>query len=518
VYYFNVLDPRPHLYGLTIDATGSGTITLYQGSSDLRVSDETIGQFGRGTFTQTGGTHAINNLWVGGYSSTYNLSGTGVLSVYSYEVLSGLGTLFTQTGGTHMVPYILWVGHRGTGTYNLSDGSLSAGEECIGVWGGRGTFTQTGGTNTVGDWFGVGAYGTGTGTYNLSAGSLSASRQYIGADRGTGTFTQTGGTNTTNLLNVGGTWGNTGTGIYNLGDGSLSGHEESIGDGGTGTFTQTGGTNTTETLTIKARPTGTGVYNLDGGTLNATTGIVNNDRFNYSGGTLNGKFTNNVGATFTLSGAGTRTVNGDLTNSGTVKVTGSTYGTKAVFTGNVVNYGVLNTDPATLEFFGDLTVGTGGSIQASAGDQYVLHKNFLINASTAGWTTSEADLIFTGTGSHLFSFGSSNLTWNGLSLKDDVTLNFLGDTGSFHAAFLSGLVFNANRTIITNVLASGGFTLFYDPSQNPGLLSGIYQLSGGGTLSPVPLPGGVWLGLLGLIVAARRLKASGEWLSGRTLD
>ena len=151
--------------------------------------------------------------------------------------------------------------------------------------------------------------------------------------------------------------------------------------------------------------------------MNATT-IVNNDQFNYSGGTLNDHFTsqtftNNAGATFTLSGAGTRTVNASVTNNagGTVNVNGSTAGTTAVFNGTFTNYGTLNSDPATLEFLGDLTIGPGGSIHAAPGDQYILHQNFSITASdTTGWTTSGAGLIFTGSGPHTISDSALGLT------------------------------------------------------------------------------------------------------------
>ncbi len=77
-------------------------------------------------------------------------------------------------------------------------------------------------------------------------------------------------------------------------------------------------------------------------------------------------------------------------------------------------------------------------------------------------------------------------------------------TGAFHASLLSGLIVNSDG-IIGNILAPAGFTLFYDPALNPGL-SGAYKFSGGGSLTPVPVPGAVLLGVLGLGTAGWRLR------------
>ena len=275
-----------------------------------------------------------------------------------------------------------------------------------------------------------------------------------------------------------------GPATYNLsGTGSLSANTETIGASTSGTFNQTGGTNTANTLTIKAQPTGSGTYNLSDGTLNATS-IVNYDQFHYSGGVLNESFTgqtftNNAGATLTLSGAGTRTVNASVTNNagGTVTVDGSTAGTTAVFNGTFTNSGTLKSDPATLEFSQDLVVNPGGSIQASSGDQYVLHQNFTIDPlnTLAGWTTSQADLTFTGPGSHSLSFGGADLTWKNLTVDNGAALT-LDATGKFHAA--SEIIGNAAAGALTQSRGSniitGGLTVGSAESA-----LGIYDLRGG---------------------------------------
>ena len=110
-------------------------------------------------------------------------------------------------------------------------GSLSAAGEAIGV-SGSGSFTQSGGTNTTTGGLGGLILGvlSGSGTYNLSGGSLLAGGfgESIGG-YGSGTFTQSGGTNTvTTLLKLGsdpggsGTYSLTGTGSLSVGGPSIS--------------------------------------------------------------------------------------------------------------------------------------------------------------------------------------------------------------------------------------------------------------------------------------------------------
>ncbi|MEO1783452.1 autotransporter domain-containing protein [Thermodesulfobium sp. 4217-1] len=214
--------------------------------ADVTAGDggEVVGDAGgTGIFNQTGGTNIatdgglavgsdIYGAGVGGVG-TFNLSGgsliaSGLVGSIGGEVIGtcqGIGT-FNQTGGTNTVLAGLFVGSQvtyplaptknitpGTGTYNLSAGTLTAsgngtpgtsgyipGED-IGDAGSTGTFTQTGGTNTVTNGLLVGTdlfdsigAGTGTGKYNLSGGVLQADFEWVGGSNA-GTFTQTGGIN-----------------------------------------------------------------------------------------------------------------------------------------------------------------------------------------------------------------------------------------------------------------------------------------------------------------------------------
>ena len=153
---------------------------------------------GTATITQTG--EQCYSLFLGNTENSGTIQMTGgslSVSYISYYGFSGMGT-FTQTGGINSISSNLYLGclSGSSGTYDLgSTGQLNASSECLGIMG-TGTFMQTGGTNSIINDLLLGDNSGSSGTYNLSGtGQLSASTEYIG-DFGTGTFTQTGGTNT----------------------------------------------------------------------------------------------------------------------------------------------------------------------------------------------------------------------------------------------------------------------------------------------------------------------------------
>jgi len=229
VWYWNTVYSSAVLRDLRIDATGTGTITLSQGRDLLSSNYEYIGYNGTGTFTQSGGTNAVTSRFYAlagwlylGYTSTgsgtYDLSGTGSLSA-STEYIGNFGTgTFTQSGSTYTVTHHLYLGYHSTGSgtyhqsggmhtvtnelylgydstasgaYDLSGGDLSAASETIGD-SGTGSVTQSGGTNRVTNYLVLGYHSTGNGTYNLSGGSLSARSEIIGLS-GTGSFPRPAG-------------------------------------------------------------------------------------------------------------------------------------------------------------------------------------------------------------------------------------------------------------------------------------------------------------------------------------
>ena len=258
----------------------------------MRAVNEIIGiTAGVGELSQTGGTNTISNKMFLGTQGTYNLS-NGNLRAVSEDIFGGV---HNQTGGTNTLTTLNVSGIGGT--YNLDGGSLSA--SVVNLFDDFGSptggFNQTGGTSNIRLALQIASGGT----YRLSGGSLKTRFETIG-----GLFIQDGGTNTLENLNVFDT--------YNLNDGDLSSSSEYV----TGVFNQSGGRNVVKnTLTIDKPISGTplGAYNYSGGLLTAKN-IVNNGNFN-------------------LSGAGTRTVNGDFTNNGTI----NTINTNAVFTGEFTN-------------------------------------------------------------------------------------------------------------------------------------------------------------------------------------
>jgi len=442
VWYYN-LSSGILLESLTIDSTGPGTITLWQGyggyNQSLSADNEYIGYNGTGTFTQTGGSNEVNWLYLGlnpGSSGSYNLSAGGLLVKQGeYIGYNGTGT-FTQTGGSSSVNGNLCV----SGTYNLSGlGQLGVlDDEYIGLDNKTGTFTQTGGSNTAMD-LKVGFSGT-PGTYNLSAGQLFVEAdgyigksgtgtynlsglgtlvvgvdEYIGFNGGTGTFTQTGagGTNSVGgeYIGYGGTgtftqtagtntvMGNlwvgynpSGTGSYSLsGTGLLSvrGNEYIGYGGGTGTFTQTGGTNTvTGTLYVGnvANPPGTAgaSYTLSGGTISAGSIQVNGGTTFSGCGTIStsGGFVNSGAVTFT---GGPATVNSDFTNQagGNVQITSS----PAVLTGNFTNNGTVTLTNSNVTFVG--TYSENGAYISSLGTTYM--KGDALISPTGYWQGGAGD-------------------------------------------------------------------------------------------------------------------------------
>ena len=156
------------------------------------------------------------------------MSGGSLTTLVGYVGFDGSGA-FVQTGGTHRVNWIvpdqdggvLWLGYESgsTGIYELQAGELTvANGEYVG-FSGKGTFTQTGGTHSVGGLY-LGAGSGSTGIYDLQAGELTVGWSESVGSSGKGTFTQTGGTHSVgHNLYLGA--GSGSTGVYELHDGLL---------------------------------------------------------------------------------------------------------------------------------------------------------------------------------------------------------------------------------------------------------------------------------------------------------
>ena len=271
-----------------------------------------IGKAANATFTQAGGTVAVDQIWVGntGFSSSYQMqrgaisfgtlwvgrygmasfvqaagSITGTTLVVgknsgvsdtsptcTYEMRTGsslttastlLGdagkSRFIQNGGTHTTDSLV-LGYNGYSAdhnrYDLNSGQLTAGSERVWI----GNFYQAGGTHTV-----TGELLQDGGHFTLSGGSLSAGRLTINA----GTFSQDG---TSSVVTGPLTIGASHTGRYELATGTLQASSVTIapGRGTTGTFAQSGGTTTVAgSIHVGQGAGGSGTYSLGRGRLDA---------------------------------------------------------------------------------------------------------------------------------------------------------------------------------------------------------------------------------------------------------
>ncbi len=321
-----------------------GTLT----ATNEYIGVNTSGSLGGNQFNQTGGTNNVTTLTVGAGTSgsgTYNFS-NGTLNVSSLFGVSGSsgsgsGTINQNGGGamTNVSSGTLYIGGLNAGAYNLTAGSIAMNnsEMDVGQFG-MGTFTQSGGSVTFSGTNGNLIVGQNNGgstgnLYTLSnTGTISgAARESIGY-QGTGTFTQTGGTNTIsggNSLILGETA--SGRGTYNLsaatGSGTLNADNISVGLFGVGTFLQTGGTaNVTSSLTLGQGSGSTGTYTLNGGNLNVGTGgtatlylgAFGTGTFNQGGGALT-----IIGASSELIIAGTYNLVAGTANAPRETLTGS---------------------------------------------------------------------------------------------------------------------------------------------------------------------------------------------------
>jgi hypothetical protein len=193
--------------------TAGGEVTIgvgynLNGGSLSAAGGESVGSLETGTINQTGGTNSSPSLTVGvipGVFGDYFLSG-GTLEVNGgadSEVLgvqgavapesNGAEGIFYQTGGANITDQlVLGLGtdtrfnYSAFGEYYLIGGSLSAGQEQLGV-NGLALFNQTGGTNTT-----TGVMVLHEGTYNLSGGILSVGALFVRPN--SSQFNWTGGT------------------------------------------------------------------------------------------------------------------------------------------------------------------------------------------------------------------------------------------------------------------------------------------------------------------------------------
>jgi fibronectin-binding autotransporter adhesin len=344
---------------LTLAASG-GNATVYNLNGGT-LTASTIAVNTGGSFNWTSGTLNITGLAgltvdsvdPSPLGSVVNLSGNQSLNV-SYGSLfvgtRGTGT-FNQTGGTNAVSELCLGENSGApGSYMLSgSGTLSAVDVIVGD-GGTGTFNQTGGVITVG---GLSIVGTNSSFLLSGTGVLSAADEELGNYSGSpGVFVQTGGNNTSADLGIGhlsgfGSYtlsgsgnlsdgvvaiGTAGTGIFNLAGGiqtvgaaGINDGDLEIGSGGYGTYLATRGRLTVNGYVNVGGEGGTGIFNISNAATVTITGQL--AIWNTSGSVVNLPTAVNLATGGTLNVASLNTSNGLASQfnwtGGTLNITGA---------------------------------------------------------------------------------------------------------------------------------------------------------------------------------------------------
>ncbi len=294
---------------------------------------------------------------------------------------------------------------------------------------------NTGSSNTCNSLY-VGSTGTAA-TYTLNGGAFSSNGQsefigYIGTGGvgGTGIFNQSGGTNTTNQLLV----ANTAPGSYSLSGGSLSATTIVVDPGGS--FHQSAGTMSF------------GTFDEFGGTVNLDLGLyVSASTYNLSGGSLTTSAIVNGGniSNFSFTGGSLTLTNQpvDLTNG-----TDPSYGGIVFGNSLTLNSGMSLTVAAPAGWW-EYLYGSGSSITQNAGSSNTTPALFIGNTSGSG----PAD-TYTMTGGTL-SVGTGYIGYEG---------TYMGGTG------LGSITQSAGNATF------GALNIGYNAQ-------GSYGLSGTGTLA-----------------------------------
>jgi hypothetical protein len=186
----------------TYNIGGSGIFNQVGGTLTTQILNVGFNQ--PGTFSLGFSAVAdVNLLDVGTIPSgngTFSLSGAASLNASGNEVVGDYGTgTFNQSGGTQAISGTLDIGNQtvGVGAYTLSSGAMSVDSEVVGN-AGAGTFVQSGGTQTISNNLIIGAQTTATGGMTLNSGSTQVSgNAYVGGNAsgqaGIGVLTVQGG-------------------------------------------------------------------------------------------------------------------------------------------------------------------------------------------------------------------------------------------------------------------------------------------------------------------------------------
>ena len=344
----------------------SGTTTVTTGTD-----------FGDYLYVATTGTATLEII-AGGYA-------TNAYGYIGYDV-GGVGTA-TVSGGTWANSGDLYVGYQGTGTLNVTGGSVTNTDGYC--WGSA--------TVSSGTWANSGTLFVGIGSLNITGGSVTNVDATIG-DQGTGSMGY--------VTVTGGTWATSG----DLRVGNIGSPR-----GGDGTLTMNGGlVSVAGTLTQETGGNYGGFFNAGYGTINlnaggtlqigvgGTTGVLVSSTLTNNGTLIfNRSDASTYSGTISGSGAVTKAGAGTLTFSGSNGYTGRTQ----------VNGGVLAlSNTSALAGTGTLSFG-GGSLQYSASNTVDYSAKILSSGSAISIDTNGRSVTFA---SGLGASNTGGLTKTGL--------------------------------------------------------------------------------------------------------
>lgn len=478
-----------------------------------KASPATPGDWFQSANWTSGVPGSFSTATIGNGGTAQITSGAAVAKTVDLGVGS-TGTL-NHSGGSLALSFAgaLQVGNSASGTYLLSNtASLSTDtftSEYVG-YNANGTFTQSGGTNSIGNSSSlyIGYNPTSSGTYQLSAGTLAltiAANVYVGYGNGAGgTLQLSGGTinagagttlyvgyqgaiaghvvqsggnvnGTSSLtLNVGGHGGGvSGVGTYELQDGSLAAVFENVGQGGTGTFTQSGGSNTSSQLYVSK-----GTYTQTGGTNTMTTLFLDaatggEGRYNLAGGSVAlGNLQRRSGGIVDLTGSGSLNYSGiaDFSVGTTI------HPEQANVTGGATSLLLLPNGANPASYFGSLS--TTGVVHV-AGTPLNLTTTVVGTGTIIDHVNVAGGSISGGANTAPTLTGGVNVTANGNAVLN--TLTVIDAASGMDSGTLTPFIMNVGTTALAGTFTQGGGTnnataLIVSPA-------GKYVMSGGALIT-----------------------------------
>jgi autotransporter-associated beta strand protein/T5SS/PEP-CTERM-associated repeat protein len=486
---FNLAN-QPNMYGSAVIENG----TVINNSSWFILGD---GANGVANLTMNGGTVNVPN------GRFFLCSAPGTTATFTMN-----GGTLNKAGDYFAIVNAGWNGQGArTGIVNQVNGTINCQSECwIGDTGGTnhdslGVYNLSGGTLTLGSWFGVGRDGA-SGVFNMSGGTLNKAGggdMVIGRGGSSGLFTMTGGTLNKDpgnpiIVGQGG-----GVGQFNMSGGVLtSGAEYWLGlDSATLATNNISGTaqvNIHNWVTVGRN--GLGVVNMSAGNFFADmqpfiVGIWNNSKgyWNQSGGALYvnhdiwiGQGDTNAYGTLSLSG-------GTITNTGWLALgREGAHGTLNISGGSMVTVGAGNISIAhNAGSSGDVIISGTGSYTCTTGQAYIGE-----NGGPGTWTMNGGSAVLGVVHLAQHADATGVLTLNGGSLT--ATEISTGDVGSplRQLNFNSGvLVAGAdNATFIHDLTAANvqaGGAVINSGGHNIGINQSLLDAGGGGGLTKLGL-------------------------------